>query len=445
MTAPRRWARLIVVITVVAAAPSGPRPDVRAQTPAPSEPTVTVSVPAACGDVWSHVLHEFDRSWNVTVLAPSKKEQGLPMPDVLDRFLASVPGLERAVAHMDALDRDVFYVRLHTRRLAELTRQYPAIDRALLERAKVEACQRVVADPAPPQAPASGSTPEQRIAVARKLLSEVERSPSAYLPELRAKLRHARSEAQAVLDRDPHHPEGRELAARIDSLLAQLAPRSVPNDPTEAEAQLALERVERLVKGGGRRGEVEAEHTHLRQLISRLKHAKGSQGLATNYDKLAEHLWALYASRLTKLEELCAGCPVLDLAVLATGFDEPRVLGAGDYSLDDLATMPADPTSRKPAYAPLLTGDFNRDGSLDVALIGRGRQNGKDRLFVLVASRALNQYRRQFLKPLDWNKAALAAADGQLILGTFFGPTDHFWWVRWDGRDYVLRYAGAKP
>jgi hypothetical protein len=409
---------------------------------AQSQPPVTVTVPAACADVWPHVFTQFDRSWNVTVLEPSKTEQALPMPDELDRFVASVPGLESAVAPMDALDRDLLYLRLHTRRLADLTRQYPAIGRALLERAKVEACKRIVADPARTPVQPTGSTPEQRLALARKLLSELERSPSAYLPELRAKLQQARVEVQAVLDRDPHHAEGRQLAGRIDALLAQLTPRALPDDPTEAEAHLALERLEGLVKGGGPRGAVEAEHTRLRQAISRLKQATVVPGLATKYEKRAEHLWTIYASRLSKLDDVCPGCPVLDVALLAQGFEEPRLLGASDYSLDDLATMREDPDRRKPAYAPLLTGDFDRDGSPDIALIGRGRQNGKVRLFVLIASRAANQYRRQFLQPLDWDKAALAMANGQLVISTVFGPTDDFWWLRWDGKRYVLRYAG---
>jgi hypothetical protein len=197
------------------------------------------------------------------------------------------------------------------------------------------------------------------------------------------------------------------------------------------------------VKGGGRRGDVEAQHTRLRQNISRFKHATGSPGVATKYERHAETLWTLYESRLSKLDDVCAGCPVLDLTVLAKGFDQPRVLGAGDYSLDDLASMRGDPNSRKPVYSPLLTGDFDRDGSLDIALIGRGRENGKDRLFVLIVSRATNQYRRRFLQPLDWSKAALAAAaNGHLIISMVFGPTDDFWWLRWDGKRYVLRYAG---
>jgi hypothetical protein len=51
---------------------------------------------------------------------------------------------------------------------------------------------------------------------------------------------------------------------------------------------------------------------------------------------------------LAKLEDLCVGRPVLDLAALAKGFAGARMLGAGDYTLDDLAAMKADPARHKP-------------------------------------------------------------------------------------------------
>jgi len=133
---------------------------------------------------------------------------------------------------------------------------------------------------------------------------------------------------------------------------------------------------------------------------------------------------------------------VLDLAALVKGFDNPRALGAGDYSLDDLAAMQEDHEKQKPGYAPLLVGDFNRDGAMDVALIGRGTRQGKEKLFVLIAAQQHSQYRRLFLQALDWDKAALAATNGKLILSMFFGATDDFWWLRWTGNTYLLRYAG---
>lgn len=67
---------------------------------------------------------------------------------------------------------------------------------------------------------------EQQLAFARKLLSEVERSPSANLDDLRTKLRQARTETEAVLKESPQHPEALQLLARINSLLGQLAPRA---------------------------------------------------------------------------------------------------------------------------------------------------------------------------------------------------------------------------
>ena len=125
----------------------------------------------------------------------------------------------------------------------------------------------------------------------------------------------------------------------------------------------------------------------------------------------------------------------MDVQALATGFSRARAIGVGDYELEDLVAM------RQQGYTSALTGDFNRDGSLDVALIGRGRQKGKEKLFLLIASRQKSDYRRLFLQPLDWDKAALAAKEGNLILSMFFGPTDDFWWLRWNGKTYLLRYA----
>ena len=72
---------------------------------------------------------------------------------------------------------------------------------------------------------------EQQLAFARQLLSEVERSPSANLDELRTKLRQARAETEAVLKESPQHPEALKLLARINSLLGQLAPRARSEHP----------------------------------------------------------------------------------------------------------------------------------------------------------------------------------------------------------------------
>lgn len=78
---------------------------------------------------------------------------------------------------------------------------------------------------------------EQQLAFARKLLTEVERSPSANLDELRTKLRQAQAETQAVLKESPQHPEALKLLARIDSLLGQLAPRARDKQSMAAEEE----------------------------------------------------------------------------------------------------------------------------------------------------------------------------------------------------------------
>jgi len=276
---------------------------------------------------------------------------------------------------------------------------------------------------------------EQQLTVARQRLAEVERSPSALREELRAKLGQARAAVQAALKEGPQDAEALALLARIDSMLAQLGPRARPEHPTEAEAEATLDRLEGLVKGGGSRGEVEAVHNTLRRLARRLKAEKG--GIGVLYEKRAEYLWTVYADGLGTVRDVCPGCPVLDVATLAEGLRHPRLLGAGDYSLDDLEEMQVQ------GYAPLLTGDFNRDGTMDVALIGRAEEKGKGRLFVLIASVREGGYRRLFLQPLlEWNKAALAAKERRLILSHIFGPSDDFWWLIWNGKTFDSRYAG---
>lgn len=101
-------------------------------------PQVSFTVPAACSDVYADVYTDLDPSWVVTVRHDGKVE--LPMPEETDAFLMIVPGLEKAVSGMDALDRDLFYVRTHEAGFAELQHLYPNLDGKLLRAAKVQAC-----------------------------------------------------------------------------------------------------------------------------------------------------------------------------------------------------------------------------------------------------------------------------------------------------------------
>jgi hypothetical protein len=286
----------------------------------------------------------------------------------------------------------------------------------------------------------SEPTQEEELASARRLLSQVERSPSANSEELRAKLREARAATQAVLKKRPQHPEAMKLIARIDSLLAHLGPRSRPEHPAVAEAGVTLDRLIALVKGGAARNEVEEAHTQLRRLARRLEGENLAD--AARYKRHALELWNSYASRLAQVDGVCAECPTLDVASLTEGFDNPRMLGAGDYTLEELDTMQEDPAKQKPAYAPLVTGHFDQDGSIEVALIGQGSQKGTVKLFVLIASPQKTTYRRLFVQPLDWHTAALAVKDTRLILSEAFHAGDDFWFVVWNGKTFDFRYAG---
>jgi tetratricopeptide (TPR) repeat protein len=112
----------------------------------PAEPPVTLSVPAACSDVYRQVFTDLDPSWSVTVLPP-RDDVRLPMPKVLNAFLAAVPGLESATAKFDALDKDMFYMRVHYLfSLAQLQKEYPKMDKGLLWAAKLRACRDTMAN-----------------------------------------------------------------------------------------------------------------------------------------------------------------------------------------------------------------------------------------------------------------------------------------------------------
>ena len=113
-----------------------------AKAPAPKEPAITFTVPAPCADVWQKVYTDVDKSWTVTVLPVSKDDETLPAPEVLDAFVARVPGLETDIATLDALDQDLFFVRLQTKSLAELRKIYPKLRADLLEAAKTDRCKQ---------------------------------------------------------------------------------------------------------------------------------------------------------------------------------------------------------------------------------------------------------------------------------------------------------------
>ncbi len=110
-----------------------------------AEPKVTFSVPAACADVYAKVYTEIDATWSVTVLEATSADESVPSPEALASFVASVAGLEKSLEKLDAVDRDVFYVRVKTRTLADLKKKYPAIDAKVLEAAKVQACREAAA------------------------------------------------------------------------------------------------------------------------------------------------------------------------------------------------------------------------------------------------------------------------------------------------------------
>ena len=275
---------------------------------------------------------------------------------------------------------------------------------------------------------------EDRLTRARKLLSEVEHSPSANLDELRNKLQQARDETRAVLELNPQDAEALELSNRIEGLLVKLARRPHDDHPWVAEAEATLNRLTALIKGNRSRSEIETLHTHLRMLVKRIEGYKPVD--AAKYQQSAQELWALYASRLTKIEGICNDCAALELTSLAKGFSRPRLVGAGDFTLDDLEAM------KTQGFSTLLTGDFNRDGVLDVAVIGRGDEGGKKRLFLLIASVEKNGYHRLFLEALEWDKAALMTQDRILILSEIFYASDDFWKLVWNGKTFEFHYAG---
>jgi hypothetical protein len=99
--------------------------------------------------------------------------------------------------------------------------------------------------------------------VARRLLSEVEHSPSANLDELRETLLQARAAINAALKANADHPETVELSKRIDALLLSLAPKPRAEHPQLAEADALADRLTAAVKGGGSCAKINDLSTHL--------------------------------------------------------------------------------------------------------------------------------------------------------------------------------------
>lgn len=107
--------------------------------------------------------------------------------------------------------------------------------------------------------------------VARQLLSDVERSPSANLDELRAKLLRARSIIDAAMKAKSDDPDALELSRRSESLLQSLAPKPHAEQPWLAEAEVVTHRLTTEVKGGGSCAEINALSTNLLTLVRKLE------------------------------------------------------------------------------------------------------------------------------------------------------------------------------
>lgn len=128
---------------------------------------------------------------------------------------------------------------------------------------------------------------------------------------------------------------------------------------------------------------------------------------------------------------------------LVTELQGARQLTTADYSPDDQSNM------RELGYAPLVRGDFDGDGNSDVALVGRGRGQLKDEIFVMITSRKDRRDRRLFLETLDWTTAALASRAAKkeglpstLVLTNTFVPSDDFWVICWERGRFNMVYAG---
>lgn len=137
--------------------------------------------------------------------------------------------------------------------------------------------------------------------------------------------------------------------------------------------------------------------------------------------------------------------PEPNVATLVTELQGARQLTTADYSPDDQSNM------RELGYAPFVRGDFDGDGSSDIAIVGRGRGKLKDEIFVMIASRDDRGDRRLFFEILEGTTAALAsqAAEKQgsrsrLALTDTFMPSDDFWVGRGEIQHGVRRGSDGR-
>jgi hypothetical protein len=139
-----------------------------------------------------------------------------------------------------------------------------------------------------------GASAQHSLDVVRQLLSDVERSPSANLDDLRAKLLQARSMVKAAMNANADNPDALELSNRIEALLQSLAPRPRAEHPWLEEADAALDRLAGLVKNRGSCQEIKRVHAHVIAIASRVEATKPEQ--ADQYRQQAKDLLALSGS-----------------------------------------------------------------------------------------------------------------------------------------------------
>jgi hypothetical protein len=201
-----------------------------------------------------------------------------------------------------------------------------------------------------------------------------------------------------------------------------------------AEADITAVRLEVLIKGSGRRQEVEELHTLLRELAGQLQ--SGSPADARRLQQRARELWVLYTPSLANLRGLCKGCPPLDIGSLVKELESARALGSGDYELGDVREM------REQRLTSTLTADLTDDGVADTALVGRGGIGVESKTFLLVVSRRGAKYRRLYFQTLDQTLPVLGVGTNYLIVTENYYPSDDFSFLCWTGSSFDLRYIG---